>query len=204
MLSYYSIDIPKETKNIISENVRIAESKSNSDVNYKFKADKYELHMTFIYFGDEVLKRIDHSKKVKIDELIRSVKFNVRFEYDDVDLYRRFFVLKYKSTDPGTGNDIITVRDQLLREIYEIIGDKDTVELFAKNNYYDISSQSYTRVWNPHITIGTIRMPTKDYCSRNKINMDEWISEIYKNTKRHLKNLFVSPSDLSFNASLIS
>lgn len=192
MSEFYSIEIPTNVSNIINEASLYVTNKSKTDVNNKFIGEKYKLHMTFIYFGS-IIKEPSVIKHIpEIEKLIYDTIFDVYFDFESIDLFGRFIVLKYKLRD----KQLIEIKEKLLSDILNIISDVD--EDIKKT----FISKNYRTSWDPHITIGSIRTPGIEYCNRKKISIKECIEGSYKTTRDYLSP-FLKDAPLSFKSTKI-
>ncbi len=192
MSEFYSIEIPINIINIINEASSYVTDKCKTDVNNKFIGEKYKLHMTFIYFGSIINEPSIKKHIPEIEKLIYDTTFDVYFDFESIDLFGRFIVLKYKLQD----KKLIEIKEKLINDILHIMSDvdKDIKKTFASKNY--------RTSWDPHITIGSIRTPGIEYCNRKKISIKECIEGSYKTTRDYI-DPFLKDASLSFRSTKI-
>lgn len=193
MSEYYSINIPNDVLKNINEASLYVSNKAKVDVNNKFIPEKYKFHMTFIYFGPILKEPSIQQYLPAVNDLILNQQININFDFEDIDLFGRFVVARYKIVD------INDIKEKLLLGICDILGDKIDASLFCSKNYYDLASRKFTRIWNPHITIGSIRTPSAEYCARKNISVQDCMNGSYKDIRRYLSPFF-QKENMSFTS----
>lgn len=193
MSLYYSIKIPENIVQKIGESSKLLCDKSGRDLQLKFEKDKYSPHITFVYFGN-TLDNVSVDIKNDIDKLIKNTKLYCFLEFVKISLFGRFVVAEFKSND-----ELSLIKGKLIKSIIDILQKggyhTESYNFMDKNNY---DGSKFTRVWQPHITIGGIRTPSVDYCYRNGLSLpQDCVNECFKNMKKYIEPALVG---MSFNA----
>lgn len=91
------------------------------------------------------------------------------------------------------------IKEKLIKNIVNILLENncDPSIFMSKNNYLD---NKFTRIWQPHITIGGIRTPSVDYCKRKGLNVQDCVDGCFKNIKRYIEPIL---TDMSFSVTSV-
>jgi hypothetical protein len=193
MSLFYSIKLPENIIKNIKDSSDCLIMKSGRDIQLKFEKDKYSPHITFIYFGD-TLNSVTPNIRIEIDNLIKNTEINNVLEFYQVSLFGRFVVVEYKFN-----SELIKIKEKLIKNIVNILLENncDPSIFMSKNNYLN---GIFTRIWQPHITIGGIRTPSIDYCNRKGFTVDDCVNGCFMNIKRYIEPILI---DMSFSATSV-
>ncbi len=91
-------------------------------------------------------------------------------------------------------HSIRAVKENLIKKIVNILNDHnyDSSTFMGKNNY---SNNKFTKIWQPHITIGGIYTPSVDYCKRRGLTVQDCVDGCFKDIKRYIEPILI---DMSF------
>lgn len=190
MSLFYSIKLPENIIKILRDSSDCLIGKSERDLQLKFEKDKYSPHITFIYFGD-TLNNVSLNVRNEIDNLIKNTEINCMLEFYQISLFGRFVVVEYKFN-----SELMKIKEIHIKNIVNILLENncDPSIFISKNNY---SNGAFTRIWQPHITIGGIRTPSVDYCKRKGLTVEDCVNGCFVNIKRYIEPILI---DTSFSA----